>query len=61
MGLHMERGNHAANWKKMAICGLHCFTIALGAFITVAGTYTVVQSIINAYKSGQVGGAFTCS
>ncbi|KAG9234309.1 transmembrane amino acid transporter protein-domain-containing protein [Amylocarpus encephaloides] len=60
MGLYMDRGNHRSSKIKMAICALHFFTIALGSFITVAGTYTTVQSIINAYNSGSVGRAFTC-
>ncbi|KAF7563731.1 hypothetical protein G7046_g380 [Stylonectria norvegica] len=61
MGLYMDRGNHRSSKVKMAICGLHFFTIILGAFITVAGTYTTISSIIDAYHSGAVGGAFTCS
>ncbi|CZR62156.1 related to neutral amino acid permease [Phialocephala subalpina] len=60
MGLYMDRGNHRSNKKNVAICGLHFFTIALGLFITVAGTYTTIQSIIDAYNSGTVGKAFTC-
>jgi hypothetical protein len=60
MGLYMTRGTYRNSWKTMAITGLHCFTIALGSFITVAGTYTTIQSIIDAYNDGTVGGAFAC-
>ena len=61
MGLYMDKGMHGVNAKSKAICGLHIFTVVLGSFITVAGTYTTIQSIIDAYNSGAVGGAFTCS
>lgn len=60
MALYMEQGNHTASKTKMALCALHIFTALLGAFITVAGSYTSIQSIINAYNDGVVGGAFTC-
>jgi hypothetical protein len=43
-----------------AVMALHMFTIALGSFITVAGTYTTIQSIIDAYKAGTVSSAFVC-
>lgn len=61
MALYMDRGYHQSSKTKMALCGLHIFTLLLGAFITVSGTYTSIQSIINAYANGVVGGAFTCA
>lgn len=61
MGLYMDWGNHRSSAIKMAVAGLHCFTVALGTFLTVAGTYTTIQSIIDAYNDGTVGGAFTCA
>ncbi|KAF7543008.1 hypothetical protein G7Z17_g11093 [Cylindrodendrum hubeiense] len=60
MGLYIDQGNHRSSKLKMAVCGLHCFTIVLGSFLTIAGTYTTIQSIVNAYNSGSVGHAFTC-
>ncbi|KAI9641909.1 hypothetical protein NHQ30_009777 [Ciborinia camelliae] len=61
MALYMDRGSHRASTFKTIMCGVHIFTIVLGVFITVVGTYTTIQSIIDAYKLGTVGGAFTCS
>ena len=61
MGLHMLRNDGAVDVKGKLQRALHILTLAIGAFITVAGTYTVIQSIINAYNTGDVGGAFTCA
>lgn len=61
MGLYMERGNYTSNKKTMALCTIHCITIVGGSFMAIAGTYTTVQSIVNAYASGAVQRAFTCS
>ncbi|KAH6679074.1 putative N amino acid transport system protein [Halenospora varia] len=46
---------------KQALYYAHCFLPLLGAFICVGGTYGVVQSIINAYADGEIGGAFSCA
>ncbi|KAF9064230.1 transmembrane amino acid transporter protein-domain-containing protein [Rhodocollybia butyracea] len=35
--------------------------IVLGAYITVAGTYTSIESIIQSYQAQEVGGVFTCA
>tara|TARA_R110002003_G_scaffold431_3_gene19628 strand:+ start:11122 stop:11301 length:180 start_codon:yes stop_codon:yes gene_type:complete len=59
MGLYMQRTTPKTK-AGTAIMALHVFTIALGSFITVAGTYTTIQSIIDAYKAGTVSGAFAC-
>ncbi|GAW00645.1 neutral amino acid permease [Lentinula edodes] len=37
------------------------FFILLGAYITVAGTYTSVESIIQSYQARAVAGVFTCA
>lgn len=46
--------------KKVIYAG-HWVLIAIGAFVCVGGTYGVVKSIIGAYDSGLVGGAFSCA
>ncbi|KAK6087032.1 neutral amino acid transporter [Seiridium cupressi] len=61
MGLHMDWVHRRSTKTKLAACCLHVFTVILGSFITVSGTYTTIQSIIDAYRSGAVGQAFTCS
>jgi hypothetical protein len=42
---------------QKAMYWAHWFLPVLGAFICVGGTYGVVQSIIQAYASGQIGGS----
>lgn len=37
------------------------FLIVLGAYVLIAGTYVSVQSIINDYRAGDVGSAFSCT
>jgi hypothetical protein len=62
MGMYMDRDRlRSKSAAGKAIMGLHLFTVLLGSFITVAGTYTTIQSIIDAYGAGTVSGAFTCS
>lgn len=60
MGLYMDWEVRSLSKAKMGLCLLHCFTVVLASFMTVAGTYTTIQSIVDAYKSGEVGSAFTC-
>lgn len=60
MGLYMDWENRKTSKRKMMVCGLHIFTVLLGAFVTVAGSYSSIQSIVNAYKEGTVGSAFSC-
>jgi hypothetical protein len=40
---------------------LNVFIIIIGVFFLSAGTYTSVQSIIDGYNAGLVGGVFTCA
>lgn len=60
MGLYMDWEKRSSSKVKMSFCALHIFTIVLGSFMTVVGTYTTIQSIIDAYNDGRVGSAFTC-
>ncbi|KAH8173717.1 transmembrane amino acid transporter protein [Sarocladium implicatum] len=60
MGLYMDWQNRSTSKAKMAICVFHIFVVALGSFVTVTGTYTTVQSIVDAYAAGAVGKPFTC-
>ncbi|CAK7237206.1 hypothetical protein SBRCBS47491_009898 [Sporothrix bragantina] len=61
MGLYLHKGNYFASKGVMALCMLHCITIVGGTFMAIAGTYTTIQSIVDAYASGGVAGAFTCA
>lgn len=47
-------------WQAVAYW-LNWLMILLAAFLTVGGTYGVVQNIIDAYASGLIGGAFSCA
>lgn len=61
MGLYMERKRQISSRVTLAMCALHIFTLVLGSFITVAGTYTTIRSIVEAYQQGVVGSAFSCA
>ncbi|RSL88338.1 hypothetical protein CDV31_016080 [Fusarium ambrosium] len=61
MGLYMDWESRGTSKVKQMLCYFHIFTVVLGAFMTVTGTYTTIQSIIDAYKLGTVGTPFTCS
>lgn len=54
---HYRRGNV---WQITAYY-LHVLMIAFGAFMTIGGTYSVIQEIIDAYASGTIGSAFSCA
>lgn len=60
MSLYMDHGSYMADWKTKGRTVLNIATLCVGSFITVAGTYTTVQSIIDAYRLGTVGSAFSC-
>ncbi|QDS70395.1 hypothetical protein FKW77_009309 [Venturia effusa] len=56
--------DHKDYWKgpliKKTQFLFHCFLIVLGAFFLAGGTYGVIEQIILAYASGEIGGAFSC-
>lgn len=49
------------SWKQAMIYWLHWLLILLGVFLTIGGTYGVVQNIIDAYANGTIGRAFDCA
>ncbi|KIW55414.1 hypothetical protein PV05_07697 [Exophiala xenobiotica] len=57
--------DHPHYWKgtflQKVLYVFHVFMIALGLFVTIGGTYAVIQAIIDAYASGQIGAAFDCA
>jgi hypothetical protein len=57
----MDWQHRSLSKAKMAICIFHIFVVVLGSFVTVTGTYTTIQSIVDAYNDGAVGKPFTCS
>lgn len=65
--VRMRRVDGGVTWlSDMSIYGysmlaLNLFIIAIGVFFLSAGTYASVQSIIDSYAAGTVGGVFTCA
>lgn len=49
------------NWWMATAYWLNWFMILLAAFLTVGGTYGVIQSIVDAYANGEIGGGFSCA
>lgn len=39
---------------------LNVLIVLAGAFMSVAGTYVIIQLIVDAYNSGAVGTPFSC-
>ncbi|CAG8960959.1 hypothetical protein HYFRA_00002497 [Hymenoscyphus fraxineus] len=54
---HFRKGSFG---QKIAYYA-HWILPALGLFLCIGGTYGVVQSIIDAYADGEIGGAFMCA
>ncbi|KAF7319975.1 Amino acid transporter [Mycena kentingensis (nom. inval.)] len=56
---HLKGGWHAIRRRPVG-ASFAIVTVAIGAFICVAGTYVTIRLINDAYKSGSVGKPFTC-
>ncbi|CAI6066692.1 unnamed protein product [Clonostachys chloroleuca] len=54
---HYRKGN----WWQVTVYYLNWLMILLAVFLTIGGTYGVVQNIIDAYASGQIDRAFSCA
>ncbi|KAF8851195.1 hypothetical protein BDZ45DRAFT_750948 [Acephala macrosclerotiorum] len=52
--------SHSSLDKKLA-WGFHVFIILLGLFLTVVGTYSAIQGIVDAYAARTIGSAFSCA
>ncbi|CCF42020.1 transmembrane amino acid transporter [Colletotrichum higginsianum] len=48
-------------WWKVMVYWLNWLMVLLAVFLTIGGTYGVVQNIIDAYANGLIGGAFSCA
>jgi hypothetical protein len=65
--IRMRRVDGGVNWLSeqslygYSMLALNVLIIIIGFFFLVAGTYTSVQSIIDSYAAGAVGGVFTCA
>ncbi|WVR08411.1 hypothetical protein IAU60_005466 [Kwoniella sp. DSM 27419] len=47
--------------KQKAMWSFHVLFIGIGLFMTVGGTYTMIQNIIDSYAAGAVDRAFSCA
>ncbi len=61
----MRRADGGVQWLERTPTGiflaaLNLFIILTGVFFLTAGTYASVQSIVDAFTAGEVGGVFTC-
>jgi hypothetical protein len=52
---------HEQSLYGYSMLALNIVIIIIGLFFLIAGTYTSVQSIIDSYHAGTVGGVFTCA
>ncbi|CAL3969469.1 unnamed protein product [Diplocarpon coronariae] len=59
--LHDHTSYRRGSIGQKALYYAHAFLIPLGGFMCVGGTYGTVQSIIDAYGNGLIGGAFSCA
>jgi hypothetical protein len=65
--IRMRRVDGGVNWLHeqssygYSMLTLNVVIILIGLFFLSAGTYTSVQSIIDSYAAGAVGGVFTCA
>jgi hypothetical protein len=65
--IRMRRVDGGVNWLHeqslygYSMLALNVIIIIIGFYFLTAGTYTSVQSIIDSYAAGTVGGVFTCA
>ncbi|CAG8980257.1 hypothetical protein HYALB_00010258 [Hymenoscyphus albidus] len=65
--IRMRRVDGGVTWLRdqttwgYMMFAFNIFIILIGLYFLTAGTYTTVQSIIDSYAAGNVGGVFTCA
>ena len=59
--MHEHRAYISGRLVRKSQDWLHVLMLLLGAFMTVGGTYGVIHSISDVYKSGEIGTAFFCA
>lgn len=65
--IRMRRVDGVVTWIQSQtpygymMLALNVIIVLIGLFFLVAGTYTSVESIIQSYAAGDVGGVFTCA
>lgn len=60
-GADQEVGRRRNKVGDLVSIVLNIFLILLGVFFLSVGTYASVQSIIDSYEAGEVGGVFSCA
>ncbi|KAF9885005.1 hypothetical protein FE257_000828 [Aspergillus nanangensis] len=51
----------SASLIKACVYYMHWIWILIGVFMTVGGTYGILQSVVDAYNSGAIGSTFSCA
>jgi len=54
-------GHRKGSLKQKSAWGFHAVMLLVGLFMTVGGTYAMIQTIIGQYASGAVTSAFSCA
>ncbi|KAK4495354.1 hypothetical protein PRZ48_013685 [Zasmidium cellare] len=47
--------------KERALCWLHAGMLLMGLFLSIGGTYANISNIVDQFKAGKVGSAFSCA
>ncbi|OQD74182.1 hypothetical protein PENDEC_c012G01829 [Penicillium decumbens] len=59
--MYEHKDYRSGTLSKQAVYWLHVLLLLIGAFMTVGGFYGVIQSILDAYRNGEIGSAFSCA
>ena len=56
----LKKGKWNANAKNIGLTVLNALVLCIGICVLVCGTYASIEDILKSYKTGTVGGSFTC-